>query len=162
MHLKSELRTPAASHRRPLEIIILWIDPLELSRIDRLPGEEYGEGSTRSVQTLNSELPDSMICIMYRGSGSRGVQIWDSELPESIIRIMFRGSGLGDVQNSNSEHLRGTKHPKIHRMEANSRPTSEWKPSGPARAAGGRNSDFIRGLQNFAGILSLDLTRLEP
>ena len=32
------LRTPAASHRRPLEIIILWIDPLELSRVDRLLG----------------------------------------------------------------------------------------------------------------------------
>ena len=134
------LKTPAASHRRPLEIIILWIDPLELSRIDRLPGEEYGEGSARSVQTSNSELPDSMICIMYRGSGSRGVQISDSELPESIIRIMFRGSGLGDVQNSNSEHLRGTKHHKIHRMEAKGRP----KVSGLARAAGERNSDFIR------------------
>ena len=34
----------------------------------------------------------------------------------------------------------------------------EWKPSGPARAAGGRNSDFIRELQISAisaGILSL-------
>ena len=111
------MRTPAASHRRPLEIIILWVDPLEFIRIDRLPGEEYGEGSARSVQTLNFELPDSMICIMYRGSGSRGVQISDSELPESIIRIMFRGSGLGDVQNSNSEHLRGTKYRKMHRIE---------------------------------------------
>ena len=150
------MRTPAASHRRPLEIIILWIDPLELSRIDRLPGEEYGEGSARSVQTSNSELPDSMICIMYRGSGSRGVQISDSELPESIIRIMFRGSGLGDVQNSNSEHLRGTKHHKIYRMEAKGGVDFEWISSGPARAAGERNSDFIRGLQNSAGILSLD------
>ena len=28
------LRTHAASDRRPLEIIILWIDPLELSRVD--------------------------------------------------------------------------------------------------------------------------------
>ena len=48
----------------PLEIIILWIDPLELSRIDRLPGKEYGEGLARSVQNSNSELPESMICIM--------------------------------------------------------------------------------------------------
>ena len=148
--MKSKLKAPAASHRRPLEIIILWIDPLELSRIDRLPGEEYGEGSARSVQNSNSELPESMICIMYRGSGSRGVQISDSELPESIIRIMFRGSGLGDVQNSNSEHLRGTKYHKIHRMEAKSRKKVEWNVSGPARAAGGRNFDFIRGLQNSA------------
>ena len=107
-------------------------------------------GFARSVQTLNSEFPDSMICIMYRGSGSRGVQISDSELPESIIRIMFRGSGLGDVQNSNSEHLRGTKHHKIHRMEAKGGVESDRKVSGPARAAGGRNSDFIRGLQNSA------------
>ncbi len=32
------IRTPAASHRRPLEIINLWIDPLELGRVDRLLG----------------------------------------------------------------------------------------------------------------------------
>ena len=59
------LRTPAASHRRPLEVIILRVGPLELSRIDRLPGEEYGEGSARSVQNSNSESPESMIRIMY-------------------------------------------------------------------------------------------------
>ena len=97
-------------------------------------------GFARSVQTLNSELPDSMICIMYGGFGSRGVQISDSELPESIIRIMFGGCGLGDVQNSNSEHLRGTEYRQIHRMEAKSPP----EPSGLARGAGERNSDFIR------------------
>ena len=43
----------------------------------------------------------------------------------------------------------------------------EWKAGGPARAAGGRNSDFIRGFSRILqiedrGILSLDLTRLEP
>ena len=70
------LRTPAASHRRHPEITLLWIDPPELTRTDRLPGEEYGEGSARRVQTSKSELPDSMICIMYRGSASRGVQSW--------------------------------------------------------------------------------------
>ena len=91
-------------------------------------------GGLGDVQNSNSELPDSMICIMYRGSGSRGVQISDSELPESIIRIMFRGSGLGDVQNSNSEHLRGTKYQKIHRMEAKSPPEREWAGESRGRA----------------------------
>ena len=104
------------------------------NRIDRLPGEEYGQGFARSVQTLNSELPDSMICIMYRGSGSRGVQISDSELPESIIRIMFRGSGLGDVQNSNSEHLRGTKYHKIYRKEAKGGKQRGWAGESGGRA----------------------------
>ena len=85
-------------------------------------------GGLGDVQNSNSELPNSMICIMYRGSGSRGVQISDSELPESIIRIMFRGSGLGDVQNSNSEHLRGTKHHKIYRMEAKGGKKTGGKP----------------------------------
>ena len=33
------LRTPAASHRRPLEVIILWNDPFELRRVGRLPAE---------------------------------------------------------------------------------------------------------------------------
>ena len=104
------LRTPAASHRRPLEIIILWIDPLELSRIDRLPGEEYGEGSAWSVQNWNSEPPENIICIMFGGSG-----------PEC-------------VQNSNSEDLRGTKYHKIHRMEAKSLVDFQWAGESGGRA----------------------------
>ena len=114
------LRTPAASHRRPIEIIILWIDPLELSRIDGLRGEEYGEGSAWSVQNFNSELPKSIMCIMYGGSGSRGDQISDPELPDSVICKMFRGSGPGDVQNLSFEHLRGPNYCKIQGMEATS------------------------------------------
>ena len=119
----------------------------------------FGSGG---VQIWNSEPPESIICIMYRGSGPECVQISNSELPESIICIMFQGSGPECVQNSNSEHLRGTKYFKIHKKEAKGGPEREWKHGGPARAAGGRNSDFIRGLQNSAGILSLGLTRLEP
>ena len=84
---------------------------------------------------------------MYRGFRSRGVQISDSELPESIIRIMFRGSGLGDVQNSNSEHLQGTKYLKIHRMEAKGGKKNNRKPSGPARAAA-RPFSFAEALLN--------------
>ena len=103
-----------------------------------------------------------IICIMYRGSGPGGFQNLNSELPESVICIMFRGSGPGCVQNSNFEYLRGTKYCKIRRMEAKGGPETEWRAGGPARAAGGRNSDFIRGLQISAGILSLGLTRLEP
>ena len=144
------MRTPAASHRRPLEIIILWIDPLELSRIGRLPGEECGEGSARSVKNSNSELPESMICIMHRGSRSRGVQISDSELPESVICIMFRESGPGGVQNLSFEHLRGPIYCKITRDGGNMLTGNRPEASGPARAAGGRNSGFIRGLLNSA------------
>ena len=140
----------------------MWIDPLELDRNYRLPGEEYGEGSARSVQNSNSELPESMMCILFRGSGSRGVQISDSELPESVVCIMFRGSGLGGVENSSFEHLRGPIYRKIQGMEAHSTVETNQRVSGPARAAGGRNFDFIRGLQNSAGGLSLGLTRLEP
>ena len=93
---------------------------------------------------MNSELLESIIYIIYRGFGSGSVQNLNSELPESVICIMFRGSGPGCVQNSNSEHLRGSIYRKIHRVEARSRPERRWKPSGPARAAGGRRSDFIR------------------
>ena len=42
----------------------------------------------------------------------------NSELPESVICMMFRGSGPGCVHNSNSEHLRGTIHRKLKGMEA--------------------------------------------
>ena len=103
--------------------------------------------------------------IMYRGFGPGGVQNSNSELPEIIILIMFWGSGLGGVQKTISEHLRGSIYCKTigwRQKAAKRRVETRWKSSGPARAAGGRNSDFIRGLQISAGILSLDLTRLEP
>ena len=46
-------------------------------------------------------------------------------------------------------------------MEAKNLPERGWNAGGPARAAGGRNSDFIRELQ-ISARLGLDLTRLEP
>ena len=69
---------------------------------------------------------------------------------ENRICLMFRGSGPGHIQKSNSEHFRRTEYCKIQRMEAKSPPEVDRNASGPARAAGGRNSDFIRGLQNSA------------
>ena len=49
---------------------------------------------------------------------------------------------------------------KVEWDAGGTRVETDRKPSGPARAAGGRNSDFIRELQISA--ISLDLTRLEP
>ena len=72
---------------------------------------------------------------------------------------MFRGSGPGGVQTSSFEHLRGPIYLKLNRIEAKGGVGSEWKVSGPARAAGGRNSDFIRG---FSRILQIEDRGLQP
>ena len=68
------------------------------------------------------------------GSWPGRVQNLNFKLLESVIRIMFRGSGPGGVQNSNSEHLRGRKYRKIDRMEAKGGVDFEWASESGGRA----------------------------
>ena len=86
-------------------------------------------------------------------SGPGVVRNSNSELPESIICIMYRGSGPGCVQNSNSEHLRGTIYYKIHRMEAKGRPNVTGTRVGRREPPADRSSKIsIRDLQISAGV----------
>ena len=55
---------------------------------------------------------------MDGGKRLTGTRVGDLGGSESIICIMYSGSGLGGVQNLNSEHLRGTINRKIQWMEA--------------------------------------------
>ena len=75
---------------------------------------------------------------------------------------MFGGSGLGDVQNSNSEHLRGTKHHKIHRMEAKGGKKGGWRAGGKPVGWRERRGGGILISSEDCRILQMRIEDLQP